>query len=154
MPYTSATSDVEYLSEDKIGLYKDVFSLFDDDNDGIISTRQLGDVLRKLGMSPTEGEVNEMIEKVDCDGSGTIDFPEFLRMMSNQTEDFDHETEIRETFRMFDKDGDGFITAGELRYMFANMGQKLSDEEINEMIMDADVDGDGRINYAEFFRLM
>ena len=49
-------------------MYKDVFSLFDDDNDGIISTRQLGDVLRKLGMSPTEGEVNEMIEKVDCDG--------------------------------------------------------------------------------------
>lgn len=85
-------------------------------------------------------------------GSGTIDFPEFLRMMSNQTEDFDHETEIRETFRMFDKDGDGFITAGELRYMFANMGQKLSDEEINEMIMDADVDGDGRINYAGRYR--
>ena len=74
-------------------------------------------------------------------------------MMSNQTEDFDHETEIRETFRMFDKDGDGFITAGELRYMFANMGQRLTDDEINEMIMDADVDGDGRINYAGRYRV-
>ena len=92
-----------------------------------------------------------MINAVDADGSGTIDFPEFLKMMTNKVKDEDSEEEIRETFRVFDKDGNGFVSPDELRYVLSNIGEKLTDEEIEEMIMDADVDGDGLINYEGNF---
>ena len=92
----------------------------------------------------------EKISAVDADGSGTIDFPEFLKMMSIKMRDEDSEEEIRETFRVFDKDGNGFISPDELRYVLGNLGEKLSDEEIDEMIMDADIDGGILLMYLYF----
>ena len=80
-------------------------------------------------------------------GNGTIDFPEFLTMMSKKMKDVDSEEEIREAFRVFDKDGNGFISAAELRHVMTNLGEKLTDEEVDEMIREADIDGDGQVNY-------
>jgi calmodulin len=95
-----------------------------------------------------------MINAVDADGSGTIDFPEFLKMMANKVKDEDSEEEIRETFRVFDKDGNGYVSPAELRHVLGNIGEKLTDDEIDEMIREADVDGDGSINYEEFVAMM
>ena len=92
-----------------------------------------------------------MINTVDADGSGTIDFPEFLKMMANKTKDENSEEEIREAFRVFDKDGNGVVTPSELRNVLHHIGEKLTDEEIDEMIEEADMDGDGTINYEEFY---
>ena len=61
--------------------------------------------------------------------------------------DTDTEEEIKEAFRVFDKDGNGFISAAELRHVMTNLGEKLTDEEVNEMINEADTDGDGQVNY-------
>nr|CAG4637199.1 EOG090X09ZA [Ceriodaphnia reticulata]SVE73074.1 EOG090X09ZA [Ceriodaphnia reticulata] len=88
-----------------------------------------------------------MINEVDADGNGTIDFPEFLTMMARKMKDTDSEEEIREAFRVFDKDGNGFISAAELRHVMTNLGEKLTDEEVDEMIREADIDGDGQVNY-------
>lgn len=54
---------------------------------------------------------------------------------------------------MFDKDGNGFISAAELRHIMTNLGEKLTDEEVDEMIREADIDGDGQINYEEFVKV-
>jgi calmodulin len=70
-------------------------------------------------------------------------------MQENDTED-----EIREAFKVFDKDGNGFISAAELRHVMTNLGEKLTDEEVDEMIREADVDGDGQVNYDEFVKMM
>jgi calmodulin len=80
-------------------------------------------------------------------GNGTIDFPEFLTMMARKMKDSDSEDEIKEAFRVFDKDGNGFISAAELRHVMTNLGEKLTDEEVDEMIREADIDGDGQVNY-------
>lgn len=84
-------------------------------------------------------------------GNGTIDFPEFLTMMARKMKDTDSEEEIREAFRVFDKDGNGFISAAELRHVMTNLGEKLTDEEVDEMIREADIDGDGQVNYEGKF---
>uniref|UniRef100_A0A8C7GHT3 Calmodulin n=1 Tax=Oncorhynchus kisutch TaxID=8019 RepID=A0A8C7GHT3_ONCKI len=59
--------------------------------------------MRSLGQNPTEAELQDMINEVDADGNGTIDFPEFLTMMARKMKDTDSEEEIREAFRVFDK---------------------------------------------------
>uniref|UniRef100_A0ABM0GNV3 Calmodulin-like n=1 Tax=Saccoglossus kowalevskii TaxID=10224 RepID=A0ABM0GNV3_SACKO len=97
---------------------------------------------------------NDYVNFFILPGNGTIDFPEFLQMMSKRNEGGDSEEELREAFRVFDKDGNGFISAAELRHVMTNLGEKLTDEEVDEMIREADTDGDGQVNYEEFVKMM
>ncbi|CAN6829300.1 unnamed protein product [Brassica oleracea var. botrytis] len=170
----------DQLTDDQISEFKEAFSLFDKDGDGTfsllqpppnvrdimnneqsfslltgcITTKELGTVMRSLGQNPTEAELQDMINEVDADGNGTIDFPEFLNLMARKMKDTDSEEELKEAFRVFDKDQNGFISAAELRHVMTNLGEKLTDEEVDEMIKEADVDGDGQINYEEFVKVM
>ncbi len=75
-------------------------------------------------------------------------------MMARKMKDTDSAEEIKEAFKVFDKDGNGYISAAELRHIMTNLGEKLTDEEVDEMIREADVDGDGQINYDEFVDMM
>lgn len=79
--------------------------------------------------------------------SGTIDFDEFLQMMARKMRDTDTTEELKEAFKVFDKDGNGFISASELRHVMKSLGERLTDEEVDEMIKEADLDGDGQVNY-------
>lgn len=99
--------------------------------------------MRSLGQSPTEEDLRQMINEVDADGSGTIDFAEFLTLMARKIKTKDSEAEIVEAFKVFDKDGSGKISADELRQVMHNLGEKLSDKEVEEMIKEADTNGDG-----------
>lgn len=108
----------DQLTEDQIAEFKEAFSLFDKDGDGTITTKELGTVMRSLGQNPTEAELQDMVNEVDADGNGTIDFPEFLTMMARKMKDTDSEEEIKEAFKVFDKDGNGFISAAELRHVY------------------------------------
>ena len=80
-------------------------------------------------------------------GDGTIDFPNFLRTVIRKMRDTDFEEEIQEAFRDFDQDGNGLISADELRNVMDNLGEKLSDEEVDEMLRKTDIDRDGQIRY-------
>jgi calmodulin len=144
----------DHLTDEQIGEFKEAFSLFDKDGDGSITTQELGTVMRSLGQNPTEAELKDMIHEVDADGDGTIDFSEFLDLMARKMKDADSDEELKEAFKVFDKDQNGFISAAELRHVMINLGEKLTDEEVNEMIREADVDGDGQVNYEEFVKMM
>ena len=144
----------DQLTEEQIAEFKEAFSLFDKDGDGTITTKELGTVMRSLGQKPTEAELQDKINEVDSDGNGTIDFPEFLTMMAGKKKDTDTEEGIIEAFRAFDNNGNSFISAAELRYVMTDLGEKLTDEEADEMIRDADIDGDGQVNYDEFAKMM
>nr|CAB3459269.1 unnamed protein product [Digitaria exilis] len=117
---------------------------------------ELGTVMGSLGQSPTEEELQEMVNEVDADGSGAIDFEEFLTLLARQMREANgaDEDELREAFRVFDQDQNGFISRDELRHVLQNLGERLSDEELAEMLREADADGDGQINYNEFAKVM
>lgn len=83
----------DQLTEEQIAEFKEAFSLFDKDGDGTITTKELGTVMRSLGQNPTEAELQGMINEVDADGNGTIDFPEFLSLMARKMKDSDSHRE-------------------------------------------------------------
>ncbi|VDI50099.1 calmodulin [Mytilus galloprovincialis] len=143
------------IQEDKVREYREAFNLYDKDHDGVISTHKLGVILRSLGHNPTELEIQEMIDEVDHDRTGSVEFEDFLEVvMSKDLDEEDHELALKEAFKMFDRDGNGYIDADELRLCMMNLGEKLTLDEVEEMIKEVDVDYDGRMNYEEFVKLM
>lgn len=88
------------------------------------------------------------------EGNGTIDFDEFLIMMSKKMKETDIEEEMREAFRVFDKDGDGYITASELQQVMLALGESLNEEDVADMIREADQDNDGKVNFSEFQKMI
>lgn len=149
-----AIQQILQLSEQQIVEFHEAFAAYDKNRDGVITAKELGEVMRSLGENPTETELLRIIDEVDLDGSGTVDFVEFIRLMARKFVEEDLQSDIREAFRIFDKDGSGTISADELRYVMTNLGEKMTDEEFNEMLQEADVDGDGSINYEEFSRMI
>ena len=144
----------QQLTEDQIAEFKEVFSLIDKNADGAITIRELGAAMMSMGQSPTEEELQEMIDEVDANGNGTIEFSEFINKMAGKMAYSPSEKDTYDAFRVFDKDGNGFISPAELRYVMTKMGQELTDEEVDQMIQEADLDGDGQVNYREFVKMM
>lgn len=95
-----------------------------------------------------------MITEVDADGSKSISFPEFLTMMARKMSDAESAEALAESFRVFDKNGDGLISSSELLHVMTNLGEKMTIEEAEECIREVDADGDGKVNYEEFIKMM
>lgn len=142
------------LTEDQIEEFKEAFALFDKDGDGTITSDELGVVMRSLGRNPTKEELDAMIAEVDEDGSGEIEFPEFLKLMASKLQDTDSVEEMREAFLVFDRDKSGSVTASELKHVMNNLGEQVTDEEVQEMIVEADADGDGELSFDDFLQFI
>lgn len=143
----------ESMSLEQIAEFKEAFQIFDKDGDGSITIKELDIVMRTLGQETSEEILKKMIKEVDDDESQTIDFREFLGLMERKIRENDTEAELLEAFKIFDRDNNGLISLQELRFVMTK-GEKLKEEEINDLIREADVNGDGYIDYEEFVRAM
>ena len=121
---------------------------------GAIDAKELKVAMRALGFEPKKEEIRKMISDIDTDGSGTIEFPEFLEMMTAKMSERDPKEEMMKAFRLFDDDETGKISFRNLKRVAKELGENMTDEEIQEMIDEADRDGDGEINLEEFMRIM
>ncbi|KAL2663915.1 hypothetical protein AAZV13_02G129000 [Glycine max] len=138
-------------TEDQIAIFHEAFDVVDKDSDGFISVDELLSIVRSLEGNSTKEEIREMISEVDIDGNGrSVNFENFLKIMGRtmKTE------ELKDSFKVFDRDNDGYISATELRQVMVKLGERLTDEEVEQMIREADLDGDGRVSYEEFVRFM
>ena len=145
---------VEQLTEDQITEIKESFSIFDKDNNGTIAAKELGTAMRALGHNPTEAELQDIINEMNIGENETIEFDEFLKMMVQRRKDTEIEDGLAIAFRVYDRDGNGFISKTELKYVLTNLGEKITDEEVGEIFKEADLDGDEQISYEEFVKLM
>merc|ERR1712227_638131 len=133
------------LTEEQIEEIREAFNLFDADNSGAIDVRELKAAMRALGFEVKKEELKKMISDIDNDGNGSIEFQEFLEMMTGKMGEKDTREDIEKVFKPFDDDNTNKIS-------FRNLARVA--EELQDMINQADRDGDGEINIDEFYRIM
>jgi Ca2+-binding EF-hand superfamily protein len=123
---------------------------------GTIEGSELSYVMSKLGETPTEDELEDMIRAVDLNGDGEIDFEEFIGLMRLRMDERqrDPEEDLRDAFNIFDADRSGYIDRDEVRLLMKKLAQTLTEEEIDAIMEEVDTDGDGEISFEEFRAMM
>ena len=142
------------LSEEEIEEIREAFNLFDTDGSGTIDPKELKAAMQSLGFEAKNQTIYQMIGDIDKDGSGEIDFEEFLDMMTAKMSDKDSREDIMKVFNLFDDDQSGKISLRNLKRVAKELGETMTDAELLEMIERADNDQDGEINFEEFYSIM
>merc|ERR1711976_408746 len=146
------------LEKDEIKVLKICFGMFDVKKQDFLSVDDLDDILRAMGFRPSKEELKEILEEIDEDGSGEIKFAEFCQLCAKfLVEDPDIETmkrELKDAFRIYDKNGEGFITMDTLRGLISELLAPLTDEELDGIIAELDEDGSGTMDFDEFCEMM
>ncbi|EFA02905.2 uncharacterized protein LOC660873 isoform X1 [Tribolium castaneum] len=142
------------LTEEQKNDIKEAFDLFDNEGSGKIDAKDLKVAIRALGFEPKKEEIKKMIADIDTQGTGKLSFDDFLQLMTMKMAEKDSKEEIMKAFRLFDDDETGKISFKNLKRVAKELGENLTDEELQEMIDEADRDGDGEINQEEFLRIM
>ncbi|XP_023037758.1 neo-calmodulin [Drosophila willistoni] len=138
------------LTEEQVKEIYDAFKLFDVDHTGNITAVEMGNVMRSIGQLPTEAELYDLIDTVDLDGDGEVDFQEFLHMMAMRFQNLYDDNILMEAFKVFDRDEDGVITQPDLKIVMTNLGEKFTEQEFQDMFREVDTDNNGVITFEEF----
>merc|ERR1719265_831885 len=136
---------------------KEAFDLFDADGSGSIDAKELKVALRALGFEPKKEELKKLVSDLDKSGSssgqGQLDFNEFLEIMTAKMSEKDTKEQIQKAFQLF-KGPTGKISFEDLKAVAKELGETMSDEELIEMIKEADKDQDGEVSEEEFLRII
>ena len=143
---------LEDVPQDRRKELQEAFEIFDLNKDGSISKKELENILRSLNEDPEEEEIQQLLDEVDVDGNGEIDFEEFVALMGKIQKEIDLEAEIVNAFKVFDKEENDLISITELRHILSNLNDFMTEDEIDDMLFEADSDYDGFINYKDFLK--
>ncbi|QPG73861.1 hypothetical protein FOA43_001176 [Brettanomyces nanus] len=133
--------------------YKDAFALFDKKGTGKVSASQLGDLLRAIGQNPSLQEISELQTSVGGEDAA-LDYGKYIELINReggfkkvgQPEDY------IKAFQIFDKNLTGFIGVGELKYILTSIGEKLTEDEVDELLKGINISDDNTIDYVEFVK--
>jgi len=148
---------LEQLSPEQIEQFRKYFNMFDKEKKGFIHTSQVGQILRTMGQAFEERDLKQLIKEFDSDGSGEIEFEEFCALIARFVIEEDSgalEEELREAFRLYDKQGNGYINVSDLRDILRALDEKITEDELDEMIAEIDTDGSGTVDFDEFMEMM
>ncbi|EPQ07695.1 Centrin-2 [Myotis brandtii] len=145
------------LSPQQIQELRQAFDLFDTNSTGTIDVRELkarSVVMRAMGFEPKKEEIMKMISEIDPEGTGKMNFNDFLTVMTQKMCEKDSKEDILKAFKLFDDDETGTISFDNLKRVSKELGEDITDEELQEMIDKADRDGDGEVNEEDFLHVM
>jgi len=142
------------LTETQIKAAKEAFKAFDKKGEDKIKVGDIADALKKLGHQIKPDWFEKIESNIDKEGTGYIEFDEFCGIVKKKIQDDDDERELREMFRILDKEKRGEVNTNELRWILKNLGDDLTEADIDDMIADVDTDGSGWVDYNEFHKLM
>lgn len=141
------------LDEKQLAELREIFRSFDRNNDGSLTPLELGSLLRAIGIKPSPDQLEALIHMADKNNNGLVEFSEFVALVEPdlvpKSSPYSEE-QLQQLFRIFDRKGNGFITAADLAHSMAKLGHALTAKELTGMIKEADTDGDGRITFQEF----
>ncbi|KAI0020904.1 hypothetical protein F4780DRAFT_779127 [Xylariomycetidae sp. FL0641] len=142
------------LSPDEIQVFKDLFDSYDSDKGGNISVEEFAKVMSQSpGQPPSEAEVQQIIKEVDLDGDGTINFNEFITMMTGQPyPPQEPYAEYTKAWKEYEPSTNGSITASQFRQLMAGMGEPVDDSEVENLLNN--VDGEGKLSYKDFLHFI
>lgn len=139
-----------HVSEKRLQHFYEAFQLFDKNSDGSITASEIDAVMKSLGILVSDEELIAVINKVDVNKNGTIEFEEFLRLMVQHADSQNDADDIKHAFEIFDRDKDGYISSAELSMVMKSIGESFNEADIGNLIKEADKDGDGKVNFEEF----
>jgi calmodulin len=145
------------LPPEQIAILRKAFESFDSQKSGSISTETVAEILRLMGQPFNRQMLEEMIEEVDEDKSGRLEFEEFIILAAKFIVEDDEEAlqkELKEAFRLYDKEGNGFIPTSCLKEILRELDDQLSDADLDGMIQEIDSDGSGTVDFDEFMEMM
>lgn len=128
------------------------FDMFDKDGSGSIDIHELAQVLKSLGQYPTPVELAELMERMDTNRNGVVEWEEFSEALVGQAQDEETEQQLREVqevFALFDADGSGALSAAEVQRALRILGVTLSADEVALLVQEIDANGDGEITCDE-----
>lgn len=149
-PYVSATASRETVMD-----LKKAFDLLDDDKSGMVSPAEITKYFEQLGLMTKNKLIYQVLAEMDADNSGGIDFEEFVKFVTSRVSDKDTnlKDEIARIFAFFDSNNDGKVTWTELKSVAQFLGEEMTDDEIKEMFVKADLDDDGFVNVDDFYNI-
>ncbi|XP_050710468.1 troponin C, isotype gamma-like isoform X1 [Eriocheir sinensis] len=150
-------SIVDSLDKEQIAGLRKAFDAFDTDKKGSINVDTITTILRMMGVKVSESNLREIISEVDEDGSGELEFEEFCALAAKFLIEEDEESlkaELKEAFRIYDKQGDGYITTKVLKEILRELDNKLTEEDLDGIIDEVDEDGSGTLDFDEFMSMM
>ncbi|KAJ2748957.1 Calcium-binding component of the spindle pole body (SPB) half-bridge [Coemansia nantahalensis] len=142
------------ISDDKIDEIKEAFGLFDTNKDGFIDYFELKVAMRALGFDQKKDEVLRVLQQCGTDDGSKIGIDGFVKVMSAMIAARDPVEEYKKAFKLIDEGGSGMITAPNLRRIARELGENISEDEIQAMIDEFDLNNDGAIDENEFIKIM
>ncbi|GAB6022254.1 hypothetical protein CHUAL_006386 [Chamberlinius hualienensis] len=145
-----ATSNVfNMFDQAQIQEFKEAFNMIDQNRDGFVDKEDLHDMLASLGKNPTDMYLEEMMNEAP----GPINFTMFLTLFGEKLQGTDPEDVIKNAFGCFDEDNTGYMNEEKLRELLTTMGDRFSDEDVDEMYREAPIKS-GMFDYIEFTRIL
>ncbi|KRT85713.1 HLH domain-containing protein [Oryctes borbonicus] len=131
--------------------------MFDSGKKGSIEKEKVRTILNTLGQAYNEAELEALLDENDPSGSGLLNFDSFCKVACHFLESEDDEAlqkELKEAFRLYDKEGNGYIPTSSLREILAALDDQLTNDQLNEMIAEIDTDSSGTVDFDEFMEMM